>query len=69
MIADMQRTRQLAWELPELGWEVEVLCPSGEYQPATCFVGSHLAEELLQRGEEVYVLDDLSTGALTISST
>jgi len=33
------------------------------------FVGSHLAEELLQRGEEVYVLDDLSTGALTISST
>ena len=26
------------------------------------FVGSHLAEELLLRGEEVYVLDDLSTG-------
>ncbi|MGA9735107.1 MAG: glycosyltransferase [Candidatus Sulfotelmatobacter sp.] len=36
MIADMQRVRQLAWELPELGWEVEVLCPSTEYQPATC---------------------------------
>jgi UDP-glucose 4-epimerase len=28
------------------------------------FVGSHLAEELLQRGEEVYVLDDLSTGCI-----
>lgn len=28
------------------------------------FVGSHLAEELLQRGEEVYVLDDLSTGRI-----
>jgi UDP-glucose 4-epimerase len=28
------------------------------------FVGSHLAEELLQRGEEVYILDDLSTGCI-----
>ena len=28
------------------------------------FVGSHLAEELLLRGEEVYVLDDLSTGSV-----
>src|ERR1700688_5186240 len=28
------------------------------------FVGSHLAEELLRRGEEVYVLDDLSTGRI-----
>src|SRR6476620_165568 len=28
------------------------------------FVGSHLAEALLERGDEVYVLDDLSTGAL-----
>ena len=36
MIADMQRVRQLAWELPKLGWEVEVLSPSTEYQPATC---------------------------------
>jgi hypothetical protein len=36
MIADMQRARQLAWELPQLGWEVEVLSPSTEYQPATC---------------------------------
>jgi glycosyltransferase involved in cell wall biosynthesis len=36
MIADMQRVRQLVWELPKLGWEVEVLSPSTEYQPATC---------------------------------
>ena len=36
MIADMQRARQLAWELPKLGWEVEILSPSTEYQPATC---------------------------------
>jgi len=36
MIADMQRVRQLAWELPKLGWEVEVLSPSTDYQPATC---------------------------------
>jgi UDP-glucose 4-epimerase len=27
------------------------------------FIGSHLAERLLERGDEVYVLDDLSTGA------
>jgi len=28
------------------------------------FIGSHLAEALLQRGDEVVVLDDLSTGSL-----
>jgi UDP-glucose 4-epimerase len=28
------------------------------------FIGSHLAEELLQRGDGVHVLDDLSTGAM-----
>ncbi len=28
------------------------------------FVGSHLAEKLLGRGDEVYVLDDLSTGSI-----
>ncbi len=28
------------------------------------FIGSHLAEQLLRDGEEVFVLDDLSTGAL-----
>jgi UDP-glucose 4-epimerase len=26
------------------------------------FIGSHLCEALLQRGDEVFVLDDLSTG-------
>jgi UDP-glucose 4-epimerase len=28
------------------------------------FIGSHLAEALLQRGDEVYVIDDLSTGSI-----
>jgi UDP-glucose 4-epimerase len=28
------------------------------------FVGSHLAEELLRRGHEVFVVDDLSTGSI-----
>ena len=28
------------------------------------FIGSHLAEALLGRGEEVFVLDDLSTGSV-----
>jgi UDP-glucose 4-epimerase len=28
------------------------------------FVGSHLAEVLLERGDEVFVLDDLSTGSI-----
>ena len=28
------------------------------------FIGSHLAEQLLDRGNEVWVLDDLSTGSL-----
>jgi len=28
------------------------------------FIGSYLAEELLRRGEEVYVIDDLSTGSI-----
>jgi UDP-glucose 4-epimerase len=28
------------------------------------FIGSHLAERLLQRGDGVYVLDDLSTGSI-----
>jgi UDP-glucose 4-epimerase len=28
------------------------------------FIGSHLAERLLQRGDEVHVIDDLSTGSI-----
>jgi hypothetical protein len=36
MIADMQRARQLAWQLPQAGWEVEILCPDIGYQPPSC---------------------------------
>ena len=28
------------------------------------FIGSHLAEKLVSMGEEVFILDDLSTGRL-----
>src|ERR1051326_6158049 len=28
------------------------------------FIGSHLSEALLERGDDVYVLDDLSTGSI-----
>jgi UDP-glucose 4-epimerase len=28
------------------------------------FIGSHLAERLLERGDEVYIVDDLSTGSV-----
>ena len=28
------------------------------------FIGSHLSDELLERGHEVHVLDDLSTGSI-----
>jgi nucleoside-diphosphate-sugar epimerase len=28
------------------------------------FIGSHLADRLLEMGEEVFVIDDLSTGSL-----
>ena len=28
------------------------------------FIGSHLAERYIERGDEVYILDDLSTGAI-----
>ena len=28
------------------------------------FVGSHLAEALLERGDDVHVLDNLSTGSI-----
>ncbi len=34
MIADMHRARHLAWELPRLGWDVEVLAPDLGYLPA-----------------------------------
>jgi len=45
IIADMQRARMLAWELPKLGWDVEILTPGAsevrqdivEEQAATFF--------------------------------
>ncbi len=36
MIADMHRARQLAWELPGLGWDVEILSPDSSYQRESC---------------------------------
>lgn len=36
MIADMHRGRHLAWELPRLGWQVEILAPDSSYQQADC---------------------------------
>src|SRR5271156_5483842 len=36
MIADMHRARHLAWELPALDWQVEILAPDASYQPASC---------------------------------
>ena len=36
MIADMHRARHLAWELPKLGWDVEILAPDESYQPTSC---------------------------------
>ncbi len=36
MIADMHRARHLAWELPRLGWDVEILAPDSSYQQAIC---------------------------------
>lgn len=35
MIADMHRARHLAWELPALGWNVEILAPGESYQFAS----------------------------------
>jgi hypothetical protein len=39
MTADMHRARHLAWELPSLGWEVEILCPDASYQNPLCMDG------------------------------
>jgi hypothetical protein len=35
MAADMHRARLLAWELPKLGWDVEILSPDVTFQPAS----------------------------------
>ena len=36
MIADMHRARHLAWELPALGWDVEILAPDTSFQHPSC---------------------------------
>ena len=36
MIADMHRARHLAWELPKIGWQVEILSPDNSYQQPSC---------------------------------
>lgn len=42
MVADMHRARHLAWELPKLGWHVEILCPDTSFQQASCIDGDSL---------------------------
>jgi hypothetical protein len=36
MIADMHRARHLAWVLPQVQWDVEILCPDDSYQLNVC---------------------------------
>jgi peptidoglycan/LPS O-acetylase OafA/YrhL len=36
MLADTHRARMLAWELPERGWDVEILCPDSAFQHPSC---------------------------------
>jgi hypothetical protein len=36
MIADMHRARQMAWTMPQLGWELEILTPGTEFQREFC---------------------------------
>jgi len=43
MIADMHRARQLAWELPKLGWDVEILSPDAGYQKQSHIDGDSAA--------------------------
>src|SRR6202035_4795857 len=43
MIADMHRARHLAWALPKLGWDVEVLCPDSSNQRPSCIDGDSLS--------------------------
>lgn len=43
MMADMQRARMLAWELPDCGWDVEVLAPDASYQLPVCLDGDSRA--------------------------
>jgi hypothetical protein len=64
MLADMHRARMLAWDLPEFGWDVEILAPTAEevrpdalepdsdlfFDPATPFHAVHATHRWLFRG-------------------
>lgn len=62
MIADMQRARMLAWELPKSGWDVEILTPGvGEVrqdvvepQPSGFFVPGGTIHEVGSRGGKFF---------------
>src|SRR5712664_2003524 len=41
------------------GWSLRILITGG-----AGFIGSHLSDAYLQRGDEVFVIDDLSTGSI-----
>jgi hypothetical protein len=70
MLADMQRARALAWELPALGWDVEILAPAvdavrqdaiepyadGFFAPAT------LVHQVAVRCQRLFNLVDLGSG-------
>jgi hypothetical protein len=44
MLADMHRARMLAWDLPEFGWDVEILAPAAE----------EVRPDALQPGSDVF---------------
>src|SRR5271167_2493702 len=58
-IPDFQRSPGNHTDLPPRGVIMRYLITGG-----AGFIGSHLSEALLDRGDEVFVLDDLSTGSV-----
>jgi hypothetical protein len=51
IIADMQRARMLAWELPRLGWDVEVLTPRA----------SEVRQDVVERDAGAFFAPDVRT--------
>src|SRR5271167_4080991 len=58
-IPDFQRSPGNHTDLPPRGVIMRYLITGG-----AGFIGSHLSEALLARGDEVFILDDLSTGSV-----